>query len=398
MMNEKEIRERVSRRLSCLDASPQRRMRIRAAIDAERQETPMKRTFSRTLLFATIAVMLMATIAIADRLNLFHFFGRQDERYAAVAPYAALDVTEPVLAEHPHLGKVTASIDSAYFDGLSLTLAYRIENARHVEAYTPSAEEIAAMQPDEPVTIALAGNEPGLEVYEAYNAAVENGTPYGYRKYTVYPSDHTVTDDGVDIPPYSAMEDHDETGAYCEVREFQTPLPAELRERERLDVSIRLYQQETIVWFDGKECYLLYDRSEIGAMNASIPLTKDAVHRLQGSGTINGVRCEATADVSQVAASIMVECGAPLNTFLQAVPEGTDPYDSWVEVVAADEQGALLLAQNGMRIDDRTAFTLPFLGTGTLPESITLYMYSRWEGMDSPELSTLDGIVLNMVE
>ena len=168
--------------------------------------------------------------------------------------------------------------------------------------------------------------------------------------------------------------------------------------RERLDVSIRLYQQETTVWFDGKDCYLQYSRGEIGSMSASVPLSKDAVNSLEGSGTISSIACRASAQVSQVAASITVECSAPLNTFLQAAPEGTDPYDSWVEVVAADEQGNLLLPQNGMRLDDRTSFTLPFLGTGTLPESITLYIYSRWEGMDRPDLSTLDGIVLHTIK
>jgi len=397
MINEKEIQDRVNRRLSGLTASHQRRMRIRTALSAEREMNhPMKRTISKSLAFAIIAVMLMATVAIAEHLNLFSFFGKQDERYIAVAPHANLAVTEPALIEHPHLGKVKASIDSAYFDGLSLNLSYRIEHHRYVEEYTPSTGEIAAMQPDEPVIIALVGNEQGHDVYEAYNTAVTNGTPFGYRQYTVYPSDHTITDDGIDIPPYSAMEDYDENGAYCEMREFQTPLPAELRGRKQLNVSIKMYQQETMVWFDGQNCYIKYDRSEVGRMDAAIPLTRDAVRSMKGSGTVNGVKCEAEAEVSRMAASITVNCEAPVNAFLTAAPEGVDPYDSWVEVIAVDEQGNMFLPQNGFLIDDRTSFTLAFLSTGALPETLTVYVYSMWEGIESPALDTLEGIVLQV--
>lgn len=399
MINEKDIQERVNRRLSGLAASEQRRMRIRTAINAEREEAqPMKRTISKTLVIAIVTVMLMATVAIAEHFNLFNFFGAHDERYNAVAPHATLTATEPALVAHPHLGEVKASIDSAYFDGLSLNLAYRIENHKHVEAFAPTPDELAAMQPDEPLIIALIGNEPGFEIYEAYNNAVTNGTPFGYRQYTVYPSDHTVTDDGVDIPPYSAMEDYDETGAYCEMREFESPLPAELNDRTELKVSIKMYQQETLVWFDGQNCYIKYDRSEVGHMDANIPLTKDAVQIMEGSGEINGVKCDATATVSKLVASVTVNCDAPINSFLGAAPEGTDEHDVWVEVIAVDENGNKFRPQEGIMLDGSTEFTLPFQGTGILPKTLTVYVYSMWEGIDNPDLTTLDGIVLTVTK
>lgn len=358
----------------------------------------MKRTISKALVFAIVAVMLMATVAIAEHFNLFNFFGEQDERYNAVAPHATLTVTEPALVAHPYLGEVKASIDSAYFDGLSLNLAYRIDNHSHVEEFTPTADELTTMQPDESLIIALLGSDPGLEIYEAYNDAVTNGTPFGYRQYTVYPSDHTVTDDGVDIPPYSAMQDYDETGAYCEMREFEAPLPAELSDREELNVSIKLHQQETAVWFDGQNCYIKYDRSEVGKMDATIPLTKDAVRSMKGSGEINGVKCEATATVSQMVASITVNCETPINAFLAAAPEGTDKYDMWVEVIAVDENGNKFRPQEAIMLDDSTSFTLPFIGTGTLPKTLTVYVYSMWEGMEDPDISSLDGIALQIAK
>lgn len=397
MMNEKEIQERVNRRLSGLAASQQRRMHIRAAIHAEMEERqPMKRSISKSLVFALVAVMLTGTVALAEHFNLFDFFGAQDERYSAVAPSATLTMTETALVENAHLGAVKASIDSAWFDGLSLTLAYRIDHSSVVTEYTPTPEELAVMQSAEPQEVVLAENAPGREVYAAYNAAVAEGTPFGYRQYTVYPGDHTVTEDGVDIPMYSAVDAYDESGAYCELREFEAPLPAELRDRETLNVSIVLYQQETTVWFDGQKGYLHTERSEVGQMNATIPLTKDAVQHMEGRGTLNGATCTATADVSKMTASISMTCDAPLNTLLTAAPEGTDPYDVWVEVMVVDENGNVFYPQEGLPLNDSTGFTLPFQGTGTLPETLTVYLYSRWEGQDAPDLTEMDGIVLTI--
>ena len=100
----------------------------------------MQRTISKALVFAIVAVLLMAAVAIAEYFNLFNFFGQQDKRYAAVAPKATLTMSEGVLIEHPHLGEVKASIDSAYFDGLTLNLAYRIDHPSYVEEFTPTAE------------------------------------------------------------------------------------------------------------------------------------------------------------------------------------------------------------------------------------------------------------------
>ena len=396
MINEKDIQERLNRRLSGLASSEQRRARIRAAIMQKKETPPVKRTISKTLAFALVAVMLMATVAIAEHFNLFNFFAKEDERYAAVAPYATLTLSEPALVEHPYLGQVTASIDSAYFDGLALNLAYRIDNFSYVEQYAPTSDELAGLQKSELNLFALIGHEPHQNISQAYKAAVESGKPFGYRRYDIYSSDHTTTTDGIDCGSWEGLGDYDETGAYCEIRDFDVPLPTELHNRDSLQVLMNLYHQVTTMWFDGTDCYIRYDREEIGQMEASIPLTADAVRSLNGSGPINGVECAAEARVSKMAASITVTCAAPLNTFLQQPPEGTARNDSWLEVKAVDEQGNVFRPQEGFAPDDRTSFTLPFQGTGSLPQSITLYMYTMWEGMDDPDRAALDGITLQI--
>lgn len=47
-------------------------------------------------------------------------------------------------------------------------------------------------------------------------------------------------------------------------------------------------------------------------------------------------------------------------------------------------------------LDDSTSFTLAFLGTGTMPETLTIYVYSMWEGIGDPDIAALDGIVLTV--
>ncbi|MBQ2929178.1 MAG: hypothetical protein IJD99_03070, partial [Clostridia bacterium] len=145
----------------------------------------MRNTKTLVIAIALIAVMLTSAIAVAETLNLFDFFGKEDARYAALAPKATLDISEPMLIAHPHLGNVEVKIDSAYFDGLGLSMTYQIDNSLYAEEYTPTAEEIAQMKLDEPVILAIVGNEPYVEVHEAYNEAVENGMPFGYKQYTV---------------------------------------------------------------------------------------------------------------------------------------------------------------------------------------------------------------------
>ena len=181
MLNEQNIKQAVDNRLSGLTASEERRMRILRAANQERREAKPVRSKKLILVIAMIAAMLTSAIAVAETLNLFDFFGKEDARYAALAPKATLEITEPMLIEHPHLGNVEVEIDSAYFDGLGLSMAYQITNSLYAEEYTPTAEEIAQMKLDEPVILAIVGNEPYVEVHEAYNEAVTNGTRGNYR-------------------------------------------------------------------------------------------------------------------------------------------------------------------------------------------------------------------------
>lgn len=398
MLNEKNIRQALDSRLSGLTASEDRRMRIRrAAYQERREDKPVKSKKTLFIAIAMTVVMLTSAIAVAETLNLFNFFGEKDERYAVLAPQATLEITEPALIEHPHLGSVTAEIDSAYFDGMALSLAYRVSNAAHVEAYTPTAEELAGMEKDTPTVVAVSADEPGMDVYQAFNMAVQNGTAYGYKRYAISAGDHTCTDDGVDIEPRTAWPEYDGT-TLCELLEFAVPLADELRSRDTLTVTKEIYQHEYTVWFDGKDCWADYASEYIGVITATIPKAQDQVQTFSGTGKIGGADCAFTADVSPLAAVLTLTSDAPFNDFLPAAPEGVDPSDVWAELLLVDQAGREYRAQGGFQRNGQNTVTIVFDGTGELPTALTAYAYTNWESADKIDLTTLESVAMALAK
>ena len=182
MWNEARIREGLERRLSGLEASGERRARIRDAVETcQKEERTMKRKLSMALAAALALVAIAAAVAVAEGLNLFQLFGQRNERYARVAQEAALETAQPVQVEDERLGEVQAAIDGAYFDGLTLSVAFRIDNAAGCEAYTPTAEELAGMERTDAMFAAVMQDEPGAEVVAAFNEAAAAGQPGGYQ-------------------------------------------------------------------------------------------------------------------------------------------------------------------------------------------------------------------------
>lgn len=397
MDNKQNIQRHIDRRLSALNASAARRARIKAAVEEERQgNNTMRHKKTTVLMVAAVCALMLASLAIAEGLNLFHLFGKEDARYEQVAEQAALATALPQAINDRQLGHVNALIDSAYWDGLTLNLAFKIEQGMRYEAYTPDKETLKKMTPADPVPVAIDENAPGADVLTAYNNALTAGTPCGYRMYSVSASDHTVTDDGIDIPPYASSSRYAKDGAYYELREFETPLPAALSNRETLNLAIKLYKNESIFYFDGKQAYALYHTDDAGNVTADIPLTPNAVVSLEGQGHIGGVPCKAVARVSKTAATVTVTADAPFAAFLQAPPEGTDPFDTWTEAVLTDEKGRVYRPQSIFDAENGTEGTVVLLGTGELPETLTLYLYTAWESADAPDYANMDSITLSV--
>lgn len=394
MLNEKNISQAVDRRLSGLTASEERRMGIlRAARQERREDKPVRSKKTLVIAIALVVAMLTSAIAVAETLNLFDYFGKHDKLLAALAPKATLEITEPALIEHPHLGNVAVKIDSAYFDGLAMAMTYQIDNATYAEEYVPTEEEIAQMELDEPVILAIVGNEPYLEVYEAHNEAVSNGTPFGYKQYTVRVHDHTYSDDGIDLGGGMGYEDYN-GASLVGLLKFDAPLANELRSRDAITVVKGVYQHECTVWFDGKECYISYAMKDIGEIRATIPKDKNAVKTFSGSGVVDGVECTFTAEVSPMAAVLHVNCSAPFDSFLPAPPTDAEHPDTWGELGLRDQFGREYGARNGFSRNSDTTATVYFDGTAVMPETLTAYLYGNGEWMDQPALFEMEGVLL----
>ena len=392
MWNEERIRDALERRLSGLGASAERRARIRDAVaTCQKEERMMKRKLSMALVAALALVAIAAAVAVAEGLNLFQLFGQRDERYAKVAQEAALETAQPVQVEDERLGEVQAAIDGAYFDGLTLSVAFRIDNAAGCEAYTPTAEELAGMERTDAMFAAVMQDEPGAEIIAAFNEAAAAGQPGGYRRYSLSAGDQTRTDDGIDIPPSQADGRYTADGAYCEMRDFATPLPEAIRDRESLTLCIPLYRFETTVYFDGESWYMRTEREDAGAITAEVGRAQAQAQRMSGQARIGGATCTAEAEVSAMSAVLTVRSDAPFDSFLAAPPEGMDPADCWVTADVYDEDGALWRVQEVNAEEAQVTFILE--GAGSLPDALEVYLYAAWEGGE-PDLSGVEPIEL----
>ena len=399
MLNEKNIRQALDRRLSGLTASEERRNAIlQAARQERREDKPVRSKKTLVIAIALILAMLTSAAAVAETLNLFDFFGKEDARIAALAPKATLEISEPALIEHPYLGDVAVKIDSAYFDGLAMSMTYQIDNSLYAEEYTPTEEEIARMKLDEPVILAIVGNEPYVEVHEAYNEAVENGTPFGYKQYTVRVHDHTYSDDGIDLGGGMGYEDYNGT-SLVGLLDFDAPLADELRSRDDITVVKGIFQHECTVWFDGKECDLSYAMKDIGEIRATIPKAQGQVKTFSGTGRIKGVETKITAEVSPLAAVVTMTCEQPVSVLFEDVPADIDRLDMWGEIVLVDEANREYGARNGFAPQDGYSATVSFVGAGALPETLNVYVFTNWEGCrEVPALKDAESILLTEIK
>jgi hypothetical protein len=361
-------------RLSALGASAGRRERIRQRIHQE-EEPVVRKKITVSMALAIVILLALAGVALAASLNLFEYFGRHDARLKEIAPEATLATESPETVESSKLGTTVGTIHSAYYDGQSLLVAYSIENGTRTERFTPSGEQLARMTKlDAPPFIELQGGE-GQPILNEFNAALKSGTPYGFSRYSVYPSDHTEMDDGIDLPPTQEMQESTPEGEQYMLREYENPLPEAAQNRESLRIQIRLYQSVDSLYFDGTDCYQLpVERQEVGAMTATVSRTDAQTRHFTGEGTYNGVKVRVEADASAVHADVTVNAEADTFTTLDA--------DSWYVLDVRDAQGNVLRPTQGGADDLRTLHAV-LEGTGILPDRLTISILIESEGEDA---------------
>ncbi len=377
MKNErKRVREAMDRRLSSLQADPARRERIFERIEKE-SEPIMKRKMTVAVVFVLVAVLALGGVALGMGLNLFELFGQEDERLREIAPQAVLTTQQPVSVETEELGVSNARIDSAYFDGQTLIVGYVMENSSQMEAYTPTGEELQQMEKMTdamPVMIPLTASEEEAAVFRAYNSAVESGTPYGFVKRSLDESDHTRTVDGLDFQPLADRAQRMENGTLIQLREYDA---SEAADRDRLDIAIAVRQNEYYEYFDGKDVYTRSDCREIGQMTATVERAESGMALYTGEGEFEGIPVVVYVKASAVRASVSV-----MNVGKTSLEDNLAE-NCYPNLILTDEKGREL--ERGEEVFSEKEFTAELMGTGSLPESLTLTLWQATDGGQIPD-------------
>ena len=334
---------------------------------------PVKKNVS----FATALVMAILTIGVTVafaemlRLNVFELFGENVDRYKEIAPYTEIEKTSEVAVTTVELGTTVASIENAYYDGQSLMVGYSIQNGFRMDEFTPDDTLIGKMTKVDDVPFAEITTEEEWSLANRWSQAVTNGEPMGIVTYSVYPSDHTTTDGGVDIPPYIEDGRKENDGIEYTIREFEAPLPEELQNLDHLTLNIGLYQGVSYFYFDGTDTFTYYERQVREPMKATVWRTETEFNTLTGHGQYNGLDYEVTAQASAVNVQLELR-------FEGVLPQLPDD-DHWYEFHLTDESGRALRSSEYDTAEPGTVRVL-YEGTGKAPTELTLRMYIAHEG------------------
>ena len=338
-----------------------------------REIQPMKKKMSVLALCAIIIISLALCGAVAEVLgiNVFELFGQNDNRFKELAPKAVLNEEAPVTVTSPDLGEAVAGINSVYYDGQSLLVAYSIQNGRRVERFVPSEEMLLKMSLLDPRLGMMAESEEESLLMEEWIAAKESKTAMGIVRYSISPSDHTITDDGIDLPPSTENQMEGEENTVHYIREYENPLPDGARNLEYLDIRLRLYQSATYLYFDGKNTYTYAETMEFTPLQATVWREDAEMRRFRGEEKYNGHPVSVEASVSAAAARVTITMD---NGIFPALAE-----DTWYDLVLIDEFGTEYRTREGMG-GNVNQMSVSFDGTGKLPGRLKLFILVGNEG------------------
>ena len=294
-MNKRTIQQSIDARLSGLAGKPEARDAVFRAVRGGKQPAG-KRRF-RVAVLAAVLIVLMAGIALAVHSTLFSLFSPENPPLQYVAEHAQpLEPTSP-----PTHGASTESapvwVDSAYFDGSSLFVAYRLVGGEaHTQPYTPTEAELTQMRREENAVMPMLQEaDPVMERFlEAYRA----GQPYGYHTRSIGRSDHVVAGDGTDIPWAREEKIADGEDLLCYV-EFDAPLPLQAADAGMLTLQFKFYLNDLYVWFDGES--LFSRNAPADEYLLRVPVAKSnsvQIKTLEGEGVVNGKHVKVQAEIS----------------------------------------------------------------------------------------------------
>ena len=351
------LRNALDTTLSGLKGDPQLARRVLA----QAEEKPRAaRKLSVGFVFALLVLLAVMSIAAAAALNLFEKFGQIERRFAEIAPEAAV-YSENAAVQTSKTGAVSASITSAYYDGESLLLGYVLQGASSFELFSPTAEQFSRMKPTDSTPSWLHAKTGESALSDAWEAAKQAGTPWGAVHYQAAVSDHTYTDDGIDLGPWVETEDTFDPAFFSAIRDFDA-LPEAAKNRDSLSIRINVYQSAVWFYFDGQSMYTTTERVDLFPMTATIDQINRDSAQFMGFKTINGAKIRLTVQASEIrlTASVTAADGA--------LPSISD--DSWFDLLLTDETGYTFEPESFVTPDERTLL-FTFEGSGQMPSSLS---------------------------
>ena len=347
----------------------------------ESEERPvMKRKLTLTLL-AAAAVLALTGAALAVGLNLFDYFGRHDQRLRAIEPDTNAETQGPVKMESEAMGASIAEINNAYYDGQSLIVTYTQENYRCYDYFTPTEAELSNMREDPDFFLEYRESDPDqIEYTEAFDQAVRAKKSFGLVEYCVSPADHWYTDDGVDLPPYCETEEAQADGLLYSYREFETPLPASVRNRDSLTLRIPFRLYTSWYYFDGEKYYTKYAQEPLAELTATVKRAEAVTRNYAWEGELDGVPAKVEAQVSAVHAYLRIEmANGMLPDPATLVPEDAAILDDiWVRYALFDESGREFRISSSGEAEGVTE--IEYEGIGCVPDALTLTISVDGEG------------------
>ena len=367
------IRECLDDNLSGLTVSFEKQLEM---IDSITQGGKMKKKFHMSIALVAVLALLCAT-ALAVGGSVFDYFAGRDARLTNVSEVNG----DETRIESAELGSVPAKIDSAYFDGESLVIGFKIENANRIETCIPQDLENARRVVDPVMPIPM--NETEREILNEFSQAVEAGTAYAYSVSRVYASDHTLVN-GVDVPPYSSLEDYDETGAYRAVREFESPLPEEIAESDSVNVEIKLYEACIVHCFDGTDIKT-YDLAirEAGYVRAEIKKADFEKHSYEGKAKIEDITFTAKAYLSPMQGTVTLYADKEIFELVTYTYDGYTWKDTAWQLMVFDENGREYRVLDGYSLSGQNPFEVRIKGTGEIPSELHLYLLEAGKEPDT---------------
>lgn len=297
----------MNRRLSALEASAERRARIRQRIERE-EEPKVKRKLTAAMAFALVAVMALSGIALAAGMNLFEMYDEEDTRLTGLSASAVLEEVTSVTIETEELGRTTAVVTNAYYDGVSLIVGYSLENMSAFAEYELSEGDLQNKRLIEAAPEEWGRGVEGLlteKSAESLKEIVERckqGEPFGFVMHLMQADGGAFMTDGTFLPGSTENDWFSEGDTRYYVREFETPLPEAAQNLDSLHIRIGLAVDSSYFYFDGEALYSIPipAAKEVGGMTAVVLRSESAVRNFTGEGEIDGAKVTAEAWLTPV--------------------------------------------------------------------------------------------------